>query len=134
DHRTFAGLAFLSLLAAGLFGLAPSISAGARATTVLRAVSSTTEDRIWRRFRSALVILEIAMAVAILVGATTIVRTVGELMATDLGARNERALVMEVMLPRTTYASSDRILRFYEQLRGELRTVPGIEEVGSTNL
>jgi putative ABC transport system permease protein len=54
-------------------------------------------------------------------------------MAVDLGARNEAALVIEVTLPRATYPSSDRIREFYDRLRGELRSIPGIAEVGSTN-
>jgi predicted permease len=61
------------------------------------------------------------------------VRTVGDLMTVDLGARNDRALVMEVTLPRATYASTDRIRQFYEQLRGELFALPGVEAVGATN-
>ena len=133
DQRTFAGLTGLCLLAAGLFGLAPAISAQGRAATTLRATASATEDTLWRRFRSCLVTGQIAVAVAILIGATTMVRTVGDLMTVDLGARNDRALVMEVTLPRATYASTDRIRQFYEQVRGELLAVPGVEAVGATS-
>ncbi len=133
DHRALAGLTLLCLLAASLFGLAPAISAQGRAATTLRATASSTEDTLWRRFRSGLVTVQIAVAVAILIGATTMVRTVGDLMTVDLGARNDRALVMEVTLPRATYASTDRIRQFYEQVRGELLAVPGVEAVGATN-
>jgi len=133
DQRTFAGLTVLCLLAAALFGLAPAVSAQGRAATTLRATASTTEDTLWRRFRSGLVTVEIAVAVAILIGATTLARTVGDLMTVDLGAHNDRALVMEVTLPRATYASTDRIQQFYEQLRGELLAVPGVEAVGATS-
>jgi putative ABC transport system permease protein len=133
DHRTLAALGLLSLAAAGLFGLAPSLSAHRRAAIALRVSSSTTEDRSWRRFRSALVTLEIAMAVAILIAATTIVKTVGALTAVDLGARNETAIVMEVTLPRATYSSTDQIRRFYERLRDELQRVSGVQASGATN-
>lgn len=133
DHRTFAGVAVLSLLAAMLFGLAPALSAGTHAPSILRSGSSTTDDGSGRRFRSALVTVEIAMALVILVCATTIVRTVGALMNADLGARNDRALVMEVTLPKATYPSAQSILHFYDQLRHELRRLPAVEEVGATN-
>lgn len=133
DGRALAGLAALCLLAAGLFGLAPAVSAQGRAATTLRATASTTQERVWRRFRSALVTVEIAVAVAILIGATAIVRTVGSLMTVDLGARNDQALVMEVTLPRATYPSTDRIRQFYGHLRDDLLAVPGIEAVGATN-
>jgi predicted permease len=133
DLRTFLGLAAMALLAAGLFGLAPAISAGARASNILRAVSASSDDKISRRFRSVLVISEIALALVVLVCATALIRTVTALMATDVGARNETALVMEITLPRATYASADRIRHFYNQLRTELRTVPGVSEAGATN-
>ncbi|MPZ20691.1 MAG: FtsX-like permease family protein [Luteitalea sp.] len=133
DVRALAVLGLLSLAAAGLIGLAPSVSAQRRAAIALRVSSSTTESRGWRRFRSALVTLEIAMAVAILIAATTIVKTVGALTAVDLGARNETAVVMEITLPRATYSSTDQIRRFYERLREELQPVPGVQAVGATN-
>jgi putative ABC transport system permease protein len=133
DARAVLALIAFALLTAALLGTAPSISTNVRATTLFRATSFTTRDRTWRRFRSGLVITEIAMAVAILVCAGTIVRTVGSLLHTDLGARNDRALVMEVMLPRPTYGSSDRILRFHDRLREELRLVRGVDAVGATN-
>lgn len=133
DHRTLAALGLLSLAAAGLFGLAPSLSVHRRAAIALRVTSSTTADRSWRRFRSALVTLEIAMAVAILIAATTIVKTVGALTAIDLGARNETAIVMEVTLPRATYSSTDQIRRFYERLRDQLQRVSGVQASGATS-
>jgi putative ABC transport system permease protein len=133
DLRALAALGLLSLTAAGLFGLAPSLSALGRAAVALRVNSSTTENRGWRRFRSALVTLEIATAVAILIAATTIVRTVGALTAVDLGARNEAAIVMEITLPRATYSSTDQIRLFYERLRDELQQVPAVKAVGATN-
>jgi putative ABC transport system permease protein len=133
NGRSLASLAFFSLLAAGLCGLAPSVCVLGRAANVLRGAPATTMDRFWRRFRSLLVVSEIAGAVALLVGAVTLVRTLADLTAVDLGAHDERALVMEVTLPATGYASSDRIRLFYERLRDELRRVPGVSEVGATN-
>jgi predicted permease len=73
------------------------------------------------------------MAVAILIAATTIVKTVGALTAVDLGARNETAIVMEVTLPRATYSSTDQIRRFYERLRDQLQRVSGVQASGATS-
>jgi putative ABC transport system permease protein len=133
DVRSFLALSALALITAALLGAAPAISASVRATSLFRSGSAATVDRTWRRFRSALVTTEIAMAVAILVCASSIVRTVAQMIDIDLGARNDRALVMEITLPRATYASLDRILRFHDRLHDELRLVPGVEAVGATN-
>jgi hypothetical protein len=64
---------------------------------------SASADPFWRRFRSALVIVEIAIALVLLAGASAIVSTVRQLMAVDLGARGERALAVELTLPRASY-------------------------------
>lgn len=133
DLRAFAILALLATLAAAAFGLPPAVAAGGRIPTTLRATAFATAGIGWRRFRSALVIVQIATALAILVAASAIVRTVRELASIDLGAHNGSALVMEVLLPKTGYDSSDRILGFHRSVRDELLRVPGIEEAGATN-
>jgi len=133
DPRTLTVLGLLSLTAAGLFGLTPALSARRQAAIALRISSSSTEGRGWGRLRSVLVTLEIAMAVAILIAAMTIVKTVAALTAVDLGPRNETAIVMEVTLPRATYSSTGQIRRFYDSVRDELQRVPGVQAVGATN-
>jgi hypothetical protein len=37
------------------------------------------------------------------------------------------------VLPLATYGSPERVQRFYERFDGEVRALPGIEEVGATN-
>lgn len=133
DVRALTALGLLSLAVGGLIGLAPSLSAQGRVAGALRVSASSTEDKGWRQFRSVLVTLEIAMAVAILIAATTIVRTVGVLMAVDIGPRNDTAVVMEITLPQATYPSTAQVRSFYHRLRDELRAVPGLEAVGATN-
>jgi predicted permease len=133
DRRALAALGLLTLTAAGLFGLTPAVSAHRHAAIALRVSSASTEGTGWRRFRSILVTLEIAMAVAILIAAMTMVKTVGALTAVDLGPRNDTAMVMEVTLPRVTYSSTGQIRRFYDRVRDELQRVPGVQAVGATN-
>ena len=133
DLRVLSALGLLSLAVAGLIGLAPTVSAQGRAAGALRVSASSTEDRGWRQVRSVLVTLEIAMAVAILIAAATIVRTVGLLMAVDIGPRNNSAVVMEISLPRATYSSTAELRGFYQRLSDELRAAPGVEAAGVTN-
>jgi len=134
DGRTLAALGALSLLTALLFGLAPAVSIPGRPSAdILRGGSGTSPDRFWRRFRSGLIVVEIAVALVLLVGAVTIVQKVRELLAADLGVRGTHALAIDAMLPLATYGSPESVRRFYERFEAELRAVPGIEEVGTTN-
>ncbi len=133
DVRSIVGLVALALVSAGLVGLTPAISAATREAALTRTASATSDDQRWRRWRSALVTFQIAMAVAILACASTIVRHVRGLTATDLGARNPAAVVMEVMLPRATYRSPERIRAFYDRLQHDLRSVALVQAIGATN-
>ncbi len=133
NARAVAATGALSVLTALLFGLAPSFSIRGRATAdVLRGASSSTADPFWRRVRGGLVVLEVAIALVLLIGAVTIVRTVNALMSVDLGARGERALAAEITLPTAKYTQSWQILQFYDRLEGSLRAVPGVQEIGAT--
>src|SRR6185295_9964446 len=67
DGRAIAATGLLCLLATLLFGAAPAISVPGTATADrLRGSSSTTTGPFWRRFRSALVVGEIGIAVVLL--------------------------------------------------------------------
>ena len=91
DARAVAASAVFALLTAVLFSAAPLWSArGRSALDALRGASAATADPRWRRFRSGLAIAEIAFALVLLAGAVTVIRTVGSLMAVDLGVRADK--------------------------------------------
>ena len=134
DGRVVAATAVLALLTAVLFGLAPALTLPSRgAASLLLSSLLATPDRVWRRFRSALVVAEIAIALVLLAGAATIVRTVANLMAVDIGTRSVNALAFDVTLPDATYPSVSSARQFYARLERELGEVPGVQFVGSTN-
>jgi predicted permease len=133
DVRALGALGLLSLLVGGLVGLVPFVSGLSRGAGAFRVNASSMDDRRWRRTRSLLVTVEIAMAVAMLIAAATIVKTVGALMAVDIGPRRDTAVVMEITLPRATYSSTAQVHSFYRRLRDELRALPGFEAGGATN-
>jgi predicted permease len=103
------------------------------AADLLRTKSSSTSDPFWRRFRSALVVAELAIALLLIAGAATVGRTVSTLMRVDLGATGERALTVETTLPLARYDSLERLALFDEQLEAAVKRIPGVESVGATN-
>jgi putative ABC transport system permease protein len=92
----------LSLLTALVLGLAPALSASAtRLNSVLREASGRTGASIQRRrFRSALIIGETALAVVLMAGAALFIESFRRLMAFDPGFRPDPVLSMRVSLPR----------------------------------
>jgi putative ABC transport system permease protein len=135
DGRTLLVTAVLCVIATLFFGMAPACSLrGAGATGVLRGTSSPTADLFWRRFRSGLVVSELAIALVLIAGAATVVQTVRSLLRVELGVTGERALTAETTLPVATYDSPERLALLYDRLEAALRAIPGVEAAGVTNL
>jgi len=133
DLRSFATLTLLSIASGIVVGLFPAVTVALPASVSVRLGSSSTESPAGRWLRSGLVVAQIAVALAIVVTAAALVRTVREVLAVDIGARHQNALVLEVMLPGATYTSSDRMAGFYESVLAELRRLPGVIDAGATN-
>ena len=84
-----------------------------------------------RRFRNALVVVEMALAVVLLVGAGLMLRTLWSLQNVDLGLNPSGVLTMRISLPATDYRESAQVVDFYARLTSQLRSVPGITEAGA---
>ena len=81
------------------------------------------------RLRSALVIVEIALAVALVVGAGLLIRSFLALGDVDLGYSSERVLVAETAVPAKDLESSRRATAFYATVRSQLAALPGVQSV-----
>ena len=86
------------------------------------------------RIRGALVVAQVAMTLVLLVGAGLLGRSFMRLLSVDPGYRTERAVVMDLAFPNSGEADALRqLVRFYDELLGRLKAVPGVAEVGGTN-
>jgi predicted permease len=81
------------------------------------------------RLRSALVIVEIALAVALVVGAGLLIRSFVALGEVDLGYSTERVLVAETAVPSKNLDSAKRATLFYRTVRPQLAALPGVQLV-----
>ena len=135
-HVSGAALAFaigLSLCTTLLAGIIPGIvgaGAGRAASLNVRAEASSVA---LRRMKSALVVVEIALALVLLVGAGLLVRTFQDLLGTSAGFEPENAVAASLSLPESQYTTSESERQLYRQLVERLHG-GGIEfaGVGST--
>jgi putative ABC transport system permease protein len=81
------------------------------------------------RTRAALVIVETALAVLLVVGAGLLVRSFARLVAVDPGFRPENVLTLTLSLPETRYEAARRHT-FAEEVLAELRALPGVTAAG----
>jgi predicted permease len=84
-----------------------------------------------QRFRNALVIVEMALAVVLLVGAGLMIRSLWALQRVPLGLDPSGVLTMRVALPETSYAKPEQVVGFFEQLNDRIRQLPGVRAAGA---
>jgi putative ABC transport system permease protein len=129
--------AFGICLAVGiLFGLAPAIqSVGVASAEALKPKGSVSGGGLTRRghlLRDTLVAGEIALSLALLIGAGLLLRTFTNLRATDVGVRGDHVLTSSVRLPQNKYKAFDQGREFYAQLLQKLQTAPGVAAAAIT--
>ncbi len=88
----------VSLLTGILFGLAPALQASTRRAglAVREGIGSlASSSRHPRRLRGALVVIEIALAVILVIGATLVARSFQKLMSVKLGFRTDHIVTID---------------------------------------
>ena len=131
---TVLGFSLVVSLAAGLLlGLAPALQ------TTNPDVSATIKDEtagVGRSggltLRNALVVLQVATSVVLLVGAGLFLRSFQRIQTVDPGFGCDPSAILSVMLPGTRY-SEEEGTRFEKRLEERLLQVPGVTAVGVTS-
>ncbi len=134
DARVLAVAFGLSLLTAGLFGLAPLMQLEkSNRFSSLRDSGGSSAGAGSRRFRSSLVVGQISLAVVLLVGALLLVRTLVALNAVDPGYDVDNLLTFRISLPTSSYADESKVIGFYPQLLERIRGVSGVRTAGAVS-
>ncbi len=133
DHR----VVLFAVLAAGLsgllFGTAPALrTMSAGVGEVLRdGGRGSSVGRRALRTVGTLVMLEVALALLLVVGAGLMVRSFWLLRQVDPGFRTEGVLAVRFNVPSVRYPERDQVVAFYDRLAEALEGRPGIERVGT---
>jgi putative ABC transport system permease protein len=125
-----------SLLTGILFGLAPAISAfRTRVYETLKEGSlAAGESRGRNRFRGALVVIEVAVALLLSIGASLMMRTLLRLQATSPGFEADGVLIASVSLPANKYPKADPRIAFYRATLDRLAAMPGVQAASMASL
>jgi predicted permease len=133
-------LAFTAAVAAAVAlgsGLVPLLQArrlDLQGALKARAGRGAAAGREGRRLRGALVVAEVALAVALVIGAGLLLRSFWALSGVDPGFRTEKVLKAEYQLPETRYPIDfsrwpdlPEIHGFHAELLRRVRALPGVE-------
>ena len=136
DGRVVAFTAAITVLTGVIFGLVPALQAASPNLdeTLKDAGRGSTEGGRRRLIRSTLVVLEVASALVLLVGAGLMIKSFWRLQQVDPGFIPDQALTLSVTLPRRTYPEDHQQVTFFHQLLENVSALPGVQAVGATSL
>jgi len=85
---------------------------------------------LWRRFGANLVVVELAIAVVLLVGAGLLGKSFYQLLRVEIGFQPEHLATITVALSEVSYAKTDQQVAVGNQIMSRFASLPGVESVG----
>lgn len=128
DPTVLAASILLSLVTGLAFGLVPAVRntrsdlRGALTRGDARSGGGRTE-----RGRNALVVVEVASAMILMVGSGLMIRSFDELSGTPMGFRTDHVLTAYYQLPTSAYGDPEQVRTFDQGLLERVRALPGVE-------
>jgi putative ABC transport system permease protein len=117
----------IASLSAVVFGLAPALRVARTAETRGTAgTASVAQGSV----RAGLVVVQVALAFVLLVGAGLLLASLARLREVPLGVRRDHVLTFRVELPDAFYDSTARA-QFYERLSRTFAALPGVRAAGA---
>ena len=127
DSRVLLFTLAASLLAGVFFGLAPALGASRAGLHATLKEGGRGSSGARHRLQGLFVVVEMAMALVLLVGAGLMVRSLAKLWSVDPGFRPHNLLTFAVSCPTTPGAAPDAIRASMQQLQDTVAAVPGVE-------
>jgi predicted permease len=124
----------VSVAAGALAGIAPALqfSRNEISETLKQGTGRTGGGSVRQRTRRALVVVEVALSLILLVGAGLMIRSFWKLQNVDPGFDTSNALTLRVPLAPPRYAEPQQQLAFHDRVLEQIRALPGVVAAGST--
>jgi predicted permease len=125
----------LAVVTGVVFGLAPALVV-LRGNTASLLKDDSARGSSGRRIgltRSALVVVETAFAVMLLLGAGLLIKSFARLQNVDPGFSTENVLTAQIALPAARYPDAPARGAFWSRLLEKTRSLPGVTSVGLTS-
>ena len=132
DGRVLLFTMALSLFAAIIFGLAPALkSSHINLQDVLRE-SSHSFSSVRHRLQRVFVVVELALALVLLIGAGLMLRSLSALWRVNPGFNSSHAITFNLSTPSSSATTPDETRARLRQFDDKMRTIPGVQAVSVT--
>ena len=128
DWRVFAFAGVLSLAAGVAFSLVPALRATRAAPSDALKEQSRSVALSRSRLSRALIVAQVAVSLALLVGAGLFLKTLANLRGVDVGFNPEQVLLFQLDSTRSGYAP-ERSVALYARIADRMRALPGVRSV-----
>jgi len=129
DGRVLAFTFGVSLLTGIIFGLLPAWTASRSVIgeALKEGGRSATAGAARQTMRSTFVVVELAIALVLLIGAGLLIKTFWNLRSVEPGFNPDHLLTMRVELPEARYKEVDKQTRFRTQTLDAINSLPGVQ-------
>jgi putative ABC transport system permease protein len=136
DVRVLLVMLIISIGTGILFGIIPALASGNPELTeaLKEGGRGATTGAPRNRVRNALVVVEVAMALVLLVSAGLLVKSFVRLQDVHPGFNPRNVLTAELSLPLLKYPRGKPVIDFYAEVVRRVRAIPGIESAGMTSI
>jgi macrolide transport system ATP-binding/permease protein len=93
-----------------------------------------TAGTLWRRLGANLVVVELAVAVVLLVGAGLLGKSFYKLLHVELAFQPDHLATMQVVLPETTYPKDTQQVAVQRRILDRIRSLPGVQSASLTSV
>lgn len=126
------GFAVLVSLATGvIFGLAPALQAAKADLNEALKDSAKVSGGRGNRFRNALIVVEVALTLMLLVCSGLLLNSFLRLQRVDPGFDTHNVLTFRIELPAARYSQETQVAQFYQELISRLEAAPGVKSVSA---
>ena len=131
DSRVLLFTVGLALATSVIFGLVPALATSAASFSRAIATGRGAIGPAGRRARKALVAVEMALAVVLLVGAGLLIRSYQRLSSVDPGFAADHLLTFHISLPESKYPTAAAVLDTVTSYVQRLAAAPGVERAAA---
>jgi macrolide transport system ATP-binding/permease protein len=121
----------IAVLAAMLFSFTPALRLSSSALRSNMAEGSRgSAGNTWRRLGSKLVVVELATAMVLLVGAGLLGKSFYLLLRVNIGMQSDHLVTLGVAAPGSSYSKAEQSIALQHEVMNRIGSLPGVESVG----